>query len=113
MSNPLAAIAATADCGNFTLNTVEIADFLAGFVAGFTGDDWQTYFESCFQDTDAFEQTICTAVNDFATKDNRMVIEGIHLMLGQMSNIEGFLSACPNASADLKTVADWGHYWMN
>ena len=113
MSNPLAAIAATADCGSFTLNTVEIADFLAGFVAGFTGDDWQTYFEGCFQDTDAFEQTICTAVNDFATKDNRMVIEGVHLILGQMSNIEGFLSACPNASADLKTVADWGHYWMN
>ena len=113
MSNPLAAIAATADCGSFSLNTVEIADFLAGFVAGFTGDDWQTYFEGCFQDTDAFEQTICTAVNDFATKDNRMVIEGVHLILGQMSNIEGFLSACPNASADLKTVADWGHYWMN
>ena len=110
MSNPLAA---TADCGSFTLNTVEIADFLAGFVAGFTGDDWQTYFEGCFQDTDAFEQTICTAVNDFATKDNRMVIEGVHLILGQMSNIEGWLSACPNASADLQTVADWGNYWMN
>ena len=113
MSNPLAAFAASADCGSFTLNTVEIADFLAGFVAGFTGDDWQTYFEGCFQDTDAFEQTVCTAVNDFATKDNRMVIEGVHLLLGQMSNIESFLGACPNASADLKTVADWGNYWMN
>ena len=39
------------DCGDFSLNTTEIADFLAGFVAGFTGDDYQTYFESCIQDT--------------------------------------------------------------
>jgi hypothetical protein len=39
------------DCGDFSLNTTEIADFLAGFVAGFTGADYQSYFEGCVQDT--------------------------------------------------------------
>jgi hypothetical protein len=39
------------DCGDFSLNTTEIADFLAGFVAGFTGTDYQSYFEGCVQDT--------------------------------------------------------------
>ena len=48
MSNPLAT---SVNCGTFSLNTTEIADFLAGFVAGFTGDDYQAYFESCVQDT--------------------------------------------------------------
>ena len=43
------------DCGDFTLSTTEIADFLAGFVYGFTGENYQTYFESCFTDTPAFE----------------------------------------------------------
>jgi len=38
----------TADCGRFSLNTVEIADFLAGFMSGFTGNDDQVYMESCF-----------------------------------------------------------------
>lgn len=35
-------------CGNFSLNTVEIADFLAGFMAGFTGHDDKAYMETCF-----------------------------------------------------------------
>jgi hypothetical protein len=38
----------TVSCGNFSLNTVEIADFLAGFMAGFTGHDDKTYMETCF-----------------------------------------------------------------
>ena len=52
MSNPLAT---SVNCGTFSLNSTEIADFVAGFVAGFTGDDYQTYFESCLQDTADFE----------------------------------------------------------
>ena len=52
MSNPLAT---SVNCGTFSLNTTEIADFTAGFVAGFTGNDHQAYFEQCVHDTDDFE----------------------------------------------------------
>jgi hypothetical protein len=38
----------TVSCGKFSLNTVEIADFIAGFMAGFTGHDDKTYMETCF-----------------------------------------------------------------
>ena len=61
------AVEETVDC---QLNTVEVADFLAGFIYGFTGHNWQTYFDTCFKDTPAFETDVCTAVNDFATKEN-------------------------------------------
>ena len=36
---------------SFELNTIEVADFLAGFVHGFTGQDHKAYFESCIKDT--------------------------------------------------------------
>jgi hypothetical protein len=54
-----------------------VADMLAGFVAGFTGNDHKAYFETCMKDSDAFEMDICNAVNDFRTKDNQKVIEGL------------------------------------
>ena len=101
------------DCGDFTLNTTEIADFLAGFVAGFTGDDYQTYFESCVQDTQEFESSICTAVNDFMTKDNQKMVQGVQLILQQMPEISIMLGNCPQANADISTVESWGSYWLN
>lgn len=52
----------------FTLTTVEVADFTAGFMDGFTGNDQKAYMESCFQDTDAFEQDICVFAADFGSK---------------------------------------------
>jgi hypothetical protein len=52
------------------LTTSEVADFLAGFIYGVTGVDNQAYFQTCFHDTPAFEVDVCTAVADFATKDN-------------------------------------------
>ena len=52
MSNPLAT---SVDCGTFSLNSREIADFVSGFIAGFTGDDQEVYFEQCVHDTDDFE----------------------------------------------------------
>ena len=110
MSNPLAT---SVDCGTFSLNSKEIADFAAGFVAGFTGDDYQTYFESCIQDTQDFETTICTAVNDFMTKNNQQMVEGVHLILQQMPEISIMLGNCPTAAADISTVEYWGSYWLN
>ena len=110
MSNPLAT---SVDCGTFSLNSTEIADFAAGFVAGFTGDDYQTYFESCLQDTADFETQMCNAVNDFATKNNQKMVEGVHIVLTQIPVLAGFLNACPNASADVQTVENWGSYWMS
>lgn len=79
------------------LTTTEVADFLAGFVYGFTGDNWQSYFETCFHDTPAFEASVCTAINDIATKDNQQVAEGIHILLSDMPDLNSFLAACPNA----------------
>ena len=110
MSNPLAT---SVNCGTFSLNSTEIADFAAGFVAGFTGDDYQTYFESCLQDTADFETQMCNAVNDFATKNNQKMVEGVHIVLTQIPVLAGFLNACPNASADVQTVENWGSYWMS
>ena len=42
------------DCGDFTLNTTIIADYLAGFMHGFTGHDDKAEMEACFADDDAF-----------------------------------------------------------
>ena len=39
----------TVKCNDsFSLNTTEIADFIAGFMAGFTGHDDKAYMETCF-----------------------------------------------------------------
>ena len=40
--------------------------------------------ETCFKDTDSFEQAICTAVTDIETKDNRKVIEGVQVLMTQI-----------------------------
>ena len=100
-------------CSNFNLTTVEIADFLAGFVYGFTGDNYQTYFESCFKDTQAFEADICTIVADFASKDNRKMIEGLGLLKSDFAELNTFLAGCPNAAADIATTESWATYWGN
>ena len=68
MSNPLAT---SVDCGTFSLSTIEIADFLAGFFDGFTGHDNQAYFEQCIRDNGDFEEHMCKAVNDLMTMDNQ------------------------------------------
>ena len=100
-------------CSNFNLTTVEIADFLAGFVYGFTGDNYQTYFESCFQDTQAFEADICTIVADFASKDNRRMVEGLGLLKSDFAELNTYLAGCPNAAADIATTESWAKYWGN
>lgn len=55
----------------YSLSTTEIADYLAGFMGGFTGNNHKTEMEACFHDTDTFESDICGLVVDFASKDNQ------------------------------------------
>ena len=95
------------------LNTTEVADFLAGFVYGFTGNNWQSYFETCFKDTPAFEADVCTAVNDFATKENQKIIQGLAIIKNDFSELNQFLAACPNAAADIATTENWATYWAS
>ena len=52
------------------MNTTTAADFLAGFIYGFTGNDHKAYFEQCFKDNQGFENDICEVAYDFSTKDN-------------------------------------------
>jgi hypothetical protein len=69
-----ASYGASADCGDFTLNSVEVADFLSGFVHGFSGNDHKTEMETCFKDTDAFEMDVCSIVKAIITKDNDQIM---------------------------------------
>ena len=100
------------DCyEGFELNTVEVADFLAGFVHGFTGKDHKDYFETCIKDTDSFEKDICDAVADFATKDNQKVLAGVKKVLKDMPDLKGFLDGCPDAKDDIEVTENWFKYW--
>ena len=58
------------DCGDFTINTTVLADYLAGFFNGFTGNDDKAAMETCFHDNDSFETDVCDFVADFRTKEN-------------------------------------------
>ena len=100
----------TLDC---QLSDAKDADFLAGFIAEFTGNDHKAYFETCFKDSDAFKADICTAVNAFATKDGQQVLVGVQTILKDMPELGGYLAACPDAAADITVVANWMKYWKN
>jgi len=108
-----ASIGASASCADFDLTTTEVADFIAGFIKGFTNNDHKTDLEGCFADTDAFEADICTFVADFRTKDNQKVLEGVHLLLGtDLPQLNGFISKCPAAvTSDWAIVGNWFKYW--
>ena len=105
-----AGFGATIDCG---LSQTVVADFLAGFVHGFTGNDHKAYFETCLIDTPAFEADMCDAVNKIATKDNQQVVLAVQEILGDMPELNGFLAGCPDASADIAVTAGWFTYWKS
>ena len=56
---------------------------------------------------------MCTAVNDIMTKQNQKVIQGINIIKGQMTTLNGFLANCPNASAAITTTEGWAKYWSD
>ena len=83
------------DCGDFKVNTTIIADYLAGFMNGFTGNDDKSAMEACFMDNQSFETDVCEFVADFRTKDNRKVMEGLEKVLGDLPELDSFVSSCP------------------
>ena len=83
------------DCGDFSVNTTIIADYLAGFMYGFTGNDDKAAMEACFVDNQSFENDVCDFVADFRTKDNRKVMEGLEKVLGDLPELDSFVSSCP------------------
>ena len=93
------------------MNTTTAADFLAGFIYGFTGNDHKAYFETCFKDNQEFENDICEVAYDFSTKDNQMVLQGVKKVLGDMPELKTFTEGCPDAKADFDTTAAWFKYW--
>jgi len=98
-------------CGNFSLTDQGVADYLAGFIAGITGNDHKAYFETCIKPTAAVEQDICTAVADFETKDNQKVLEGVKKILADVPTIKSWLDACSDAQADIAQLEGWYTYW--
>ena len=100
------------DCGDFTLNNTIIADFLAGFFHGFTGNDDKAAMEACYQGSTSFESDVCEFVADFRTKDNRKVMEGIQKVLGDLPELNSFMDSCPaEVKADKDVVSNWFKYW--
>ena len=100
------------DCGSFKLTTIQLADFAAGFVDGFTNNDDRTDFESCYKESSTFDKDICNIVADFESKDTKKVIAGAELILHNLPQLIGDLSACPaNVQSDIKTVEAWGKSW--
>ena len=95
------------------LTDVKDADFLAGFIAEFTGNDHKAYFETCYHDTAAFKSDICDAVNAFSTKDGQQVLSGVQKILADMPELKTFLATCPDAATDIAVVNNWMHYWRN
>ena len=108
---PIKTTLGTVNCGDFSLDTVEIADFIAGFINGFTGKDDKTYLEGCFKDDDSFEQDVCDAVADFRTKDNQKVLEGVQKILSDLPKLNSYMAGCPNATADFAVVQNWFKYY--
>jgi len=99
------------DCG---LNATVAADIVAGFMNAMPGSSKTVtaeYMESCFKPDVNLLNDICSAANDFATKDNQKVLAGIQTVLGDLPTINASIAACPNAVADWNLVGNWFKYW--
>ena len=95
------------------MNTLEIADFIAGFMEGFTGNNKKTEIEQCFHDNDPFEQDICDIVADIRTKDNQKIAEAMQKLLKtDIPEFKTFMSACPaDVQTDFQAVGNWYKFW--
>ena len=99
------------DCG---LNATIAADIVAGFMYAMPGSSQSVthqYMESCFKPDADLLNDICSAANDFATKDNQKVLAGIQKILGDLPTINTSIAACPDAAADWALVGNWFKYW--
>ena len=99
-------------CGDFTIDQKSMADYLAGFIHGFTGEDDRADLEANLVDDGKFQTDICTAVNDFRTKDNQKVLEGVKTLLGDLPNLKTDISGCSaKTKTDMGVVGNWFNYW--
>merc|ERR1712151_46899 len=98
----------TIDC---ELNDTVEADYLAGFIKSFTGNDHSAYLETCFKPSAKFTADMCTAANAFATKDNQQVLAGIKMVRADLSEFSTSLAGCPDMWADFQVVKNWYYYW--
>ena len=100
------------DCGSFSLTTTQIADFAAGFAAGFNNQDDRKDFESCYHESSTFDKDICTLVADFKSQDVKQIIAGAQLAIKDAPKLIGDLSSCPDdVQYDIQTTKDWAKYW--
>ena len=80
--------------GNLTecaITTAQEADLITGFVYGFTGNNYQTYYQTCYQDTPEFQATCCEAYTDVISGNNAVLIQGVNIFLGEVPTLDGFL----------------------
>ena len=85
----------------------------AGFLYGFTGNDYNTYFQTCLVDTPAFEASCCSAFGDLVSGNNPVMLQGVGIFLTQVPVLNGFLANCPDATASINEVGDWFRYWSS
>merc|ERR1712157_414461 len=99
----------TIDC---ELTDAVEADYLAGFIKSFTGNDHSAYLETCFKPSAKFSADMCTAANAFATKDNQQVLAGLKMVKADLPEFATSLGGCPDMWADWEVVKAWYRYWM-
>ena len=54
---------------------------------------------------------MCEAYYDVTSGSNPIVMQGVGLFLSQVSTLNGFLQACPDAAGSIATVGNWYAYW--
>jgi len=89
------------------------ADYLAGFIKSFTGNDHSATLETCFTPSAKFSADMCTAANAFATKDNQQVLQGLQLVKADLSDFAVSLANCQEVMPDWQVVKNWYAYWMS
>ena len=93
------------------ITTKDIADYIAGFMAGMTGNDHKADMEQCFKDTPAFEADVCNTIKAIQTKDNQQILQALQALLGDLPQLGTWMAGCPNEAADWATLANWYKYW--
>ena len=78
----------------FELTTLEVADFIAGFVYAFTGHDDKAIAEQCWHDTQAFRDDMCDVYANIITKDNQKVLAAIQKFILDLPETHSYMESC-------------------
>lgn len=98
----------------FDLTTLEVADFVAGFMFGFTGHDDKADMEQCFKDTPEFRTDMCNVYANLVTKDNQKVLEAIQKFMSDLPKFQSYMAGCSGkgtVSADFAVLSNWFKGW--